>query len=281
MTEHRSERPQRLVTLCAYLGLIGAFQAVSAVSVLVTWYSKSGGEQVKDFTDPLVKDGLDRGDAELVFRVYLGILAALGAAVVVFAVYTALGHAVSRVMVTIVAPLMGLAGMSEGSILSVLLSVVVFTCVFQLWTPDVRRWFAVLAGSQPPAAAATAWPPAAQPQPPATTQHPRAYAPPPAAVGQQRPRARTDWVTILSIVTIVGASVVALGCAYYLVMYEVARDELVRRQLRSDFNWMHLTEAEIREAYHQLAIVSWAAIPLCVVAIIVSVVLLVRRRHRA
>ena len=146
MTEHRAERPPRLVTTCAYLGVIAAFQVAQAIVVLTGWYSESGEDQVKRFTDPLVEGGINRGDAETVYRVYLGILAALAASVIVFAIYTALGHAVSRIMVTVAAPLMAFLGMMQGSFVSVLLSVVALTCTFQLWNADARRWFALISG---------------------------------------------------------------------------------------------------------------------------------------
>ena len=63
-------------------------------------------------------------------------------------------------------------------------------------------------------------------------------------------------------------------------MYEFARDELVRQQLDSGMNWMNLSEAEVRDSYHDLAVMSWVVLPLCLVAIGVSTVLLVRRRRR-
>src|SRR5215218_10040889 len=142
MTEHRPQRPPRLVTTCAYLAVIGVFQAVQVMIVLTGWYSASGEDQVKRFTDPLVDDGINRGDAETIYRVYLAILAIVGASVLVFTVYTAMGHAVSRIMLTITAPLMAFLGMTQGSFVSVLLSVVALMCAFQLWNADVRRWFA-------------------------------------------------------------------------------------------------------------------------------------------
>ena len=286
MTEHRSERPPRLVTTCAYLGVIGAFQVLQVIIVLTGWYSESGEEQVKRFTDPLVKDGINRGDAETIYRVYLAILAILAASVLVFAVYTALGHAVSRIMLTITGPLMALLGITQGSFVTILVSVVTLTCVLQLWNADVRQWFARLAGHEAPApVAASGWPPpmpptphapAEQGQPPVPHQqwapHPQAYAP--------RPKAPTDVVKVLSLITLIGSSVVAAGCAVYLLMYEFARDELVRQQLESGMNWMNLSEAEVRDSYHDLAVMSWVVLPLCVVAIGVSTVLLVRRRRR-
>ena len=64
-------------------------------------------------------------------------------------------------------------------------------------------------------------------------------------------------------------------------MYEFAREELVREQLDSGMNWMNLSEAEIRDSFHDLAVVSWVVLPLCLVAIGVSTVLLVRRRRRS
>lgn len=288
MTEHRAARPPRLVSTCAYLGVIGVFQVVQVIIVLNGWYSESGEEQVKRFTDPLVKDGINRGDAETVYRVYLAILAILAASVVVFALHTAKGHAVSRIMLTITTPLMALLGLTQGSLVSMLLSVVALACVFQLWTADVRRWFALLSGKEQPApVAASGWPPPLPPTEPTPVeqgqrpapqqqraQHPQAYGPP-------RQPAPADWVKILSLITLIVSSVVAAGCAFYLVMYEFAREELVKQQLDSGMNWMDLTEAEIRDTYRDMAVASWVVLPLCLVAIVVSAVLLVRRRRRS
>lgn len=293
MTEHRSSRPPRLVTTCAYLGVIGVFQLVQVIVVLTGWYS-SGEEQVKRFTDPLVSDGISRGDAETVYRVYLGILAILAGSVLVFAIYTALGQAVSRIMLTITAPLMALLGITQGSFVSILLSVVALTCVFQLWNADVRHWFALISGKEQPAPAApSGWPPPMPPTPaeqnpqpgaqqwPGQEAPPQQWAPHPQAYLQPRPPAPADWVKVLSLITLIGSSLVAAGCAIFLVMYEVAREELIKQQLDSGMNWMNLTEAEVRDSYRDLAVVSWVVLPLCLVAIAVSTVLLVRRRRRS
>jgi hypothetical protein len=284
MTEHRSARPPRLVTTCAYLGVIGVFQVVQAVVVLTGWYSETGEDQVKRFTDPLVSDGINRGDAETVYRVYLGVMAILAASVLVFAVYTAMGHAVSRIMLTITAPLMAMLGITQGSFVSILLSVVTLTCVFQLWNADVRRWFAVLAGKTEPAPVASApWPPPV-PSDPAEPGHqvapPQQWSPHPQAYAPPRPPAPADAVKVLSIIMLIGASVVAAGCGFYLLIYGLAREELVKEMVRSENNWMNLTEAEIRANIHDLATVSWVLLPLCLVAIVGSIVVLVRRRPR-
>ena len=50
--------------------------------------------------------------------------------------------------------------------------------------------------------------------------------------------------------------------------------------LTSDSNWMDLTETEIRDSIRDLATISWVMLPVCLVAIVVSTVLLVRRRSR-
>jgi hypothetical protein len=283
MTEHRSARPPRLVTTCAYLGVIGVFQVLQVVMVLTGWYSDSGEGQVKRFTDPLVAEGIRRGDAETVYRGYLTILAILAGAVLVFAVYTAMGQAVSWIMLTITAPLMALVGIAQGSFLSVLLSVVTLTCVFQLWSVDVRRWFALIGGKEQPAPVApTGWPPVppSQTTPDGPPQAPQWPAQPPAYAPRRAP-ATQDWVKILSLVSLIVSSIVAAGCTLYLLMYELARDELVQQQLDSGVNWMNLTEAEIRDSFHDLAVFSWVVLPLALVAIAVSTVLLVRRRHRS
>ena len=293
MTEHRAARPPRLVSTCAYLGVIGVYQVVQAVIVLAGWYSSSGEEQVKRFTDPLIDDGINRGDAEMIYRIYLGIVAVVGASVLIFAIYTALGQAVSRIMLTIMAPLMALLGLTQGSFVSIFLSLAALFCLFQLWHPEVRQWFALLAGKEQPApAAAPGWPPPLPPTQTTPEQGPQEaspqqwagqppWTPPPYAYAPPRPQAPTDVVKILSIIALIGSSIVAAGSAFYLVIYGIAREELIDEMVRSDSNWANLTEAEIRASVHDLATISWVLLPLCLVAIVVSIVLLVRRRRRS
>lgn len=289
MTEHRAARPPRLVTTCAYLGVIGVFQVVQVIIVLTGWYSASGEEQVKRFTDPLVDDGISRGDAETVYRVYLAIVAIVAASVLVFAIYTALGHAVSRIMLTIMTPLMAVLGLTQGSFVSILVSLAAMFCVFQLWHPDVRQWFALLSGKEEPVPAAPpGWPPPAPTeqaeQPPQPPQQQWAgqqqWAPQPYAYAPPRPPARTDVVKILSLITLIVSSVTAAGCGLYLLIYGTAREELVDEMVSSNSNWADLSEAEIRASVHDLATLSWVVLPLCLIAIVVSTVLLVRRRQR-
>jgi len=282
MTEQRAERPPGLVRVCAYLGVIGAFHVIEALVVLTGWYSETGEEQVKRFTDPLVTDGLDRGDAETIYRVYLGILAMVAASVLVFAVYTAMGHAASRIMLTVTTPLMALLGLAQGSLVSMVLSFMVVALLAQVWRPDVRRWFALLGGKELPPPTPAAWPPpptASADQGEQAGASPQ-WAPPPHAYAPAPPHAPTDTIKILSIIALILCSVVAIGCGLFLVMYEFARDELVRQQLDSGMNWMNLTEAEVRDTYHDMAVMSWVMLPLCLVGVAVSVVLLVRRRRR-
>ena len=86
---------------------------------------------------------------------------------------------------------------------------------------------------------------------------------------------------MLSIITLIGASIVAAGCGFFLLIYGLAREELVKEMVGSESNWMNLTEAEIRANIHDLATISWVMLPLCLVAVVVSTVLLVRRRRRS
>ncbi|MEV7397717.1 hypothetical protein [Aeromicrobium sp. NPDC092404] len=283
----RPSRPQRLARACVYLGVIGAVQLIQAMTDMIGWYSDGGQTKVEQFTDPLVKEGLARGDAETVYRVYLAIVAVVAASVLVFAIYTAMGQAVSRVMLTIVAPVMVVLGLGLGSFLATLLCAVALFFVFQLWHPEVNRWFARLAGKEPPVPVAAG---AAPPAPSLPPQHPgpdpstQPAAPPSWQPGPQ-PYARphqppADAVKILSILTLVISSVIALGCGFYLLVYGFAREALVEEMLRSDSNWMDLGEAEIRDSIQDLAVISWVMLPLCLVATVVATVLLVRCRRR-
>lgn len=274
MTELRADRPARLVTVCLYLGLLAAVQIVQVFTVLSSWDSTSGQKQVKKFTDPLVEEGFSRDGAETTYRILLGVLAILAASAVVFAVYTTMGHAVSRIMLTITAPLMALVGLGEGSVFAIALSIVTFYCVSQLWSPEVRRWFARLAGKDVPMPG----PPPAQPVPTEVASQPSTSLP--VQVAPVRQPAPTDWVKIMSIITLIISSLVALGCGLFLVVYGVARDQFVRMEVDSSGNWANLTEAEVRDAAHTFAVMSWALLPLCLIAIGVSITLLVRRRQR-
>lgn len=274
MTELRADRPARLVTVCLYLGLLAAVQIVQVFTVLSSWDSTSGQKQVKKFTDPLVEEGFSRDGAETTYRILLGVLAILAASAVVFAVYTTMGHAVSRIMLTITAPLMALVGLGEGSVFAIALSIVTFYCVSQLWSPEVRRWFARLAGKD----VSMPGPPPAQPVPTEVASQPSTSLP--VQVAPVRQPAPTDWVKIMSIITLIVSSLVALGCGLFLVVYGVARDQFVRMEVDSSGNWANLTEAEVRDAAHTFAVMSWALLPLCLIAIGVSITLLVRRRQR-
>jgi hypothetical protein len=284
MTEHRAERPPLLVTVCIYLGAIGAFHVVRSAFILTDWYSTEGQERIAQFTDPMVKDGVDRGDAEMIFRVYLGIFAFLGASVVIFAIYTAMGHAVSRIMLTITGPLLALLWFLQLSIAAIFVGVMASFCVLQLWKPDVRTWFALLSGKeQPVPVAASGWPPPMPPVPPEQSQHPvppQQWTPHPQAYFPPPPPAPVDVVKILSLIALIVSAVVAAGCGFFLLVYGVAREELEKEMLNPDNNWMNLTEAEIRANVHDLAVASWVVLPLCVVAMGVSAVLLWRRRRR-
>ena len=293
MTEHRSTRPSPVLTACIVLGVVGGFWAGKVVFILATWFSTSE-DMVKAFTDPMVADGIERGDAEMIYRVYLGILALLAASVVVFAVYAAMGHAVSRIMVTIAAPMMALVGMADGTLAELPLGVLAVWSIALLWSVEARRWFAQVSGKeQPVPAAPPGWPPPLPPAPHGTQQSvpqhqpptgPPHHLPPPGAPYPQAyarpPRPPADAVKILSLITLIVSSVVAAGCGFFLVLYEFAREELVKEQLDSGMNWMDLSEAEVRDSYRDLATLSWVVLPLCLVAIVVSLVLLVRRRRQ-
>lgn len=270
MSEGIRERPQRLLTACLYLGLICAFQVINVFVELGDWDSIEGQARVKSFTDPLLREGMSVGDAELALRVLLGFVALVGASGVVFAIYTALRHAASRVLLSGVGSLIALYCLAQGSIITAIQGGIVVFCLIQLWSADVRAWFA---GETVPVSEAD---PFAAVVPPPADRHPHAHVGP----VQTKPAGRQDWVKILSIVSLSISSVVALGCGFYLLMYEFAREDLVRQQLDSGMNWMDLSEAEVRDSFHQVAILSWVVLALCLVAIIVSTVLLVGRRRR-
>lgn len=272
MTETRSARPPVLLSACLYLGLIAGLQVVRVLVVLNDWDSLNGQARLKRYTDPFVDGGMSRGDAETTFRVLLAVLAFVGATAVVLAVYTALGHRASRILLTIIGGALALMCLATGSIFYVIQGAIAMVCIYQLWTPAVRAYFG---GASPGT-------PQARPDPFATPPHadapvsqqPQLYAPPVAP----RPAPRRNTGRTFALITLIGSSFVAFGCAVYLVLYEVSRDELVKDQL--DMNLMNRTEAEIRDSLQALAVLSWVVLALCVVAIAVSAVVLLRRGSR-
>jgi hypothetical protein len=280
MSQARPARPPILLSACVYLGLICALQLARVVAVMSEWNSFAGQARLKRYTQAFVDGGMSRADAETAFRVVLAVLAFVAATGVILAVYTALGHRVSRVLLTIVGVVIALACLSAGSLIYLLQGVIALAFVFQLWTPDVRTWFAVKNGAVPQPAAAGAWPPPMPPVPQGPgvpgdqAPHPQAYAP---SAGP-RPPAGQDTARTIAIITLIGSSLIAFGSAVYLLMYAFARDALLRQQLDSNAKLFHQSEAEIVDGMRALAILCGVGLPLSLVAVAASVVLLVRRR---
>ncbi|AXT83780.1 hypothetical protein C6I20_00250 [Aeromicrobium sp. A1-2] len=293
MTQAGRVRPPKLLTVCLYLGLVFALQVINVFVELADWTSLDGQARLKRWTAPMVDEGMTRADAETALRVAFTIIAIVSAAGLVFAVYTALGHWVSRIMLSIVGPIVAVYSVSQASFVGTIQGVVIFACLYQVWTPDVRAWFAAKngkplpAGSAQPAPVGTWPPPMAQAAQPGTAPSEAAQsgtdeADLPAQPGQARApqpaaRPRQDVVKVWSMIILILSSLVAMGCGAFLVAYEVARDEMVRQQVESGANWMNLSAAEVRDTLGQLAVLSWIVLPMCLLAIGASIVLLLRR----
>jgi hypothetical protein len=270
MNQARPARPPILLSACVYLGLICALQVTRVVAVMSQWNSFAGQARLKRYTQAFVDGGMSRADAETAFRVVLAVLAFVAATGVILAVYTALGHRVSRVLLTIVGVVIALACLSAGSFIYLLQGVIALAFVFQLWTPDVRTWFAVKNGAVPLPAAAAAWPPPTPPVPQGQ-----------GAPAGPRPPSGQDAARTIAIITLIGSSLIAFGSTVYLLMYAFARDALLRQQLDSNAKLFHQSEAEIVDGMRALAILCGVGLPLSLVAVAASVVLLVRRRPGA
>lgn len=122
-----------------------------ASSALSNW----GSIEVQDQVRKVLAD--DRfNSAELEVSDVMGWLrwvlmgaAAMSAAGIVFAIYTALGHQASRVILTVMCALGSLVFLA-GGVFGILPAAFAIFCGIYLWTPDSRQWFAVKNGKALP-----------------------------------------------------------------------------------------------------------------------------------
>lgn len=132
---------------CVFVGVGCALLLVNLVSALSSWGSLALQDAVREALqrEPARELGITMDQAldYLRYAAWTGVV--LTASGAVFAVYTARGHRVSRVMLTVLCGLafvvfasLGLPGLLPAAFAGV--------CGWSLWTPEARRWFAQLAG---------------------------------------------------------------------------------------------------------------------------------------
>lgn len=181
----RPARPPALTLTCVFVGIGCALILVDLVSTLSSWGSIELQDGIRDVLaqEPFRESGVSLDEAldYLRYAAYVGVV--LAASGLVFAVYTARGHRVSRVMLTVLCGLalvvfaaVGLPGLLPAAFAGL--------CAWSLWTPDARRWFDAVDGR--PSAAALAGAPAA---PTARRDRPDPFAAPPGGSADASPPA--------------------------------------------------------------------------------------------
>ncbi|MCW2829374.1 MAG: hypothetical protein JWP31_66 [Aeromicrobium sp.] len=312
MTERRPARPQILVAVCLYLGGLFAIQFVTNLILVVGLASPDGQESAKRQIGWFEGGGTSFAEATSIYRVILTALVVIAAAGVVFAVHAARGHHPSRVLLTVVAGVFlvaGVTGVAGDGYLAVIVGFVSVIFAAQLWSPVVRSYFREVAGKAPlPAPAVgsstdpfaarhgvdsgsqqsaappeppTTYAPPVQDWPPVPYQHPGypppayAYAPakPPA---DQRPRA----VNIAVWTALIGSLVVAALSS--LMLLGVLLTDLDYQSVIAEggpgADMVRGSQDEFETALRHIVVLSSVSIPLAVGGVVASALVLLRPR---
>lgn len=147
------KRPPILAGACLYLGLLAAVMSIRAVTMVSSWNADSRADDVATGLRLLRDAGLGADGAETAYKAGLTVLAVLGAMGVVFAVFTARGDRASRVGMTVVIGVTGLAtfaGALGTTFFLAMLGALSVAFTARLWTGEVRTYFRTLAGHPPP-----------------------------------------------------------------------------------------------------------------------------------
>lgn len=272
MTAAAPQRPQLLVAVCAYIGVVCAIQGITAATAVGAWTSLDGQASRKPLIDALVRSGLGRGTAETSYRSFLIVIAGVAAMCVVLAVYTAKSHRVSRVVLTVLTMLVVVHGAS-GPFLSQVQAIFLLVCVGQLWSGDLRRHFR----GEPPAVRTTR--PArvaalASPAQPLDESRPVG---PPAPTRTALPRP----ISIAAWTGLIGSLVVAGFCALELVVLLLLKDEYRRAIRDSTFltDLMSRSGTDVDTMIRVSTIGSAILVVLGIVGLLASMALLTGRRQ--
>jgi len=211
------------------------------VSTLSNWGSIEVQDQIRKVLadDRLNTAGLNLTDVMGWLRWALMGAAALATAGIVFAIYTALGHQASRVILTILCGLGSLVFLA-GGLFGILPAAFSIGCGIYLWTPDARQWFAVKNGkaSIPEVAASPPRDPFDTAVAPPVLEAPGPESPPVSAPQQaviSATRAPIPKpVLIAGLIALIMSSLVAVGAGIGALAYAVAGNEMVRLLLLTE-----------------------------------------------
>lgn len=291
MTETRPARPPSLLVTCLYLGGVFVVQLITALVLVGDLSTAEGQQRVDRQIGWFEGGGTSFAEAQSIYQAILTVLAVLAGMGVVFAVYAARGHHVSRVMLTVLAVVMlvaAVAGLLGDGFFVVTLGIVGVVFAAQLWTVVVRSWFRQLAGKPPLALPATPAKPVA-PVPAAVTPHPVVPPPPPpSAFGPGHPGVPFGGptteplprsVSIATWTTLIGSIVAAGLAAMFLLSTLVIGDyDKAIAQGGAVADLVRGSEDEFNDAIRLLRVVCGITIALSAGGVVAAVRVLRTRR---
>lgn len=231
----RPARPQALTLTCLFVGIACALILTNLVGALQSWGSIAMQDAIRSALDspPVSELGMsvERAMDLLRYAAWVGVV--LTVAGLVFAVYTAMGHRVSRIMLTGLCALAAVTFAAAG-LVGLLPALFASISAWSLWSSDARRWFDEVDGRiQPsPATDRPARPTLADlpggvdpqrvvgPAPGAAPVAEAAPAPPAASGAPSTPRP----VRVAVITTVISCGVVALLGALMLLVSTLGAD---------------------------------------------------------
>lgn len=143
MTVPALERPPRVLTACLFAGALCLMLFFQVGWALTNWGSIAVQKEIHKALDgdALKRAGLQFDDVIGWLRWGLMALAVVAAIGVIFAIYTAMGHQASRIILTVICVLASVAFLGLG-IFGLIPAAFSVWCATLLWTPEARRWFA-------------------------------------------------------------------------------------------------------------------------------------------
>lgn len=265
-------RPQQVTSACLFVGLSSALLLFFVIGWLNSWNSLTIQEGLAD-----ALADIDLGAAGLTVQGTIdGLRTALMVATVplvagaVFAVYAALGHETSRILLAVVAILNALVFVITGGIIGLIPAAFAVAAVMQLRSPEARRWYAEVNGREVP-------PDLVRAVTPLSSGPTSAHLISPPQSGPPSPVRTATLVTLLSTGTAAVLSTAFL--AVYFLVGDRLGDAMLQAQADSPFSsMMENTDAEITSGLQTVAVMCGVALALGLVAVVASVRL--ARGHR-
>lgn len=232
------QRPPRVLTACLFAGALCLALLFESGWALTNWGSMEVQGSIRKAlnSDTLKSAGLSIEDVVGWLRWGLMAVAVVAATGVIFAIYTALGHQASRIILSIICVFAGLAFLTL-SVVGIVPAAFSIWCAMLLWTPDARRWFAFKNGKYVPSATPAQADPFAAPQSaaphvvepqqahqhtaPPHSQQP-AYAP--VVAGPRMP----GQVLTAGLIALLGSGLVMLICGINALLYSVSKQDYIQ-----------------------------------------------------